>query len=108
MDNRSELSQYGQRLTKLIVDKLFEEYDKQHPDDSEFAPFIRRVTEAIEEFLLAEKADSTDAAEAAEEIKQYAIGKYVQICYEHVPEEANEKEDWENFEYLMEHGKWPR
>jgi len=108
MSNRNEFFQYGQRLTKRIVDKLFEEYDKQHPDDSEFAPFIRRVAEAVEGFLLDEKADSTDAVEAAAEIREYAIGKYVQLCYEHVPEEANAKEDRENFEYLMEHGKWPR
>jgi hypothetical protein len=81
---------------------MFDYTERVVMDDSEFAPLIGCVADAVEEYCKQEGLSSRDALEAREEIVRFAIGVYVKLCKQHDPEWADEQEDEESFRYLMD------
>ena len=91
----------------VVIGKIFEQYEDLSIDDSDFAPLVRCVGDAAEAHLIDKGVSKAAAARARKTLLDIAVQIYVRLCKEHVPEEANAKEDTENFLYLMKHGRWP-
>ena len=108
MDAREIALEMAVRAAKRVVEKVYEWNDEDSLDDSRFAPLVRCIADAVERQALDEGFSRDTAAKATTEIKEFGIQLYVDLCRRNVPDEADEKEDRETFEYLMKHGKWPR
>lgn len=94
------------RLAERTVSKMFEKNNEEPLDDSEFIPWIQCVADAVKDELQA--LGYPDATSARDRVVAFAVSKYVALCAENAPEEANAKKDEETFRYLLAHGRWPK
>ncbi|XXY48807.1 hypothetical protein WME91_53270 [Sorangium sp. So ce269] len=83
--------EHAVRLAERIVSKMFEKHKEEMLDDSEFVPLVQCVADAVEDELNA--LELPDATSARDRVLAFAVSKYVALCAEQDPDEADAGED---------------